>query len=184
METKGKLDVGVLGGGVMAYRHVQSLLTLPLVELGGVAAPAVSPEVSELCRVAGVSVSSDPSSIFGRPGLDAVVIATPTDSHLELVLQAAAAGLHVFCEKPLALTARDAQAAVDACAAARVKLSVGHVVRYFPAYAAIRAAVVGGQVGPPGMARCRRVSGPPGAEQRWFRDRARYGRRHHGHGRP
>ena len=59
--------------------------------------------------------------------------------------------------------------------AAGVKLSVGHVVRYFPAYAAIRAAVVGGQVGPPGMARCRRVSGPPGAERRWFSDRAQSG---------
>jgi predicted dehydrogenase len=173
MGAQDKLNVGVLGGGFMAFRHLQSLLTLPVVEVGGLAASVVSPEVLELCRAGRVSVSSDPSSIFAPPGLDAVVIATPTGTHLELVLQAVAAGSHVFCEKPLALTAQDAQAAVDACASARVKLAVGHVVRYFPAYAAIRAAVVDGEVGPPGMARCRRMSGRP--EGHWFRDPARSG---------
>ena len=175
MGTRTKINVGVLGGGVMAHRHILSLLTLPVVELRGVSAVEIRPEVSGLCDTAGVAVSNEASWLFEQADLDAVVIATPTDSHSELVCEAAAAGLHVFCEKPLALTAPEAQAAVDACAAAQVKLAVGHVVRYFPAYAEIRAAVVDGQIGAPGMAKCRRVSGPPGAASAWYNDRARSG---------
>lgn len=170
-----KLSVGVLGGGAMALTHVQSLLSIPEAELCGLAAPVIDPAVAELCARAGAAVGDDAGPLLRRPGLQAVVIATPTDTHADLVGQAAAAGLHVFCEKPLARTVREARSAADACAEAGVKLSVGHVVRYFHAYAAIRDAVLAGQVGRAGMAKCRRVSGPPSAAREWYGDPAKSG---------
>ena len=74
-------------------------------------------------------------------GADAVDICTPTDTHHDIALAAVAAGAHVLCEKPLALGAADAEEMADAADAAGVRLYPGHVVRYFPAYARLRAAV-------------------------------------------
>jgi UDP-N-acetylglucosamine 3-dehydrogenase len=170
-----KLSVGVLGGGVMARTHVQSLLSIPEAGLRGLTAPAVDPTVAALCEGAGIAIGHDVESLLRRSDLQAVVIATPTDTHAELIKQAAAAGLHVFCEKPLARTAREARSVANVCADADIKLSVGHVVRYFPAYAEIRDAVQAGQIGRPGMAKCRRVSGPPSAAREWYGDPARSG---------
>lgn len=170
-----RLRIGVIGGGVMARTHVSSLLSIPTAELVGLAAPEVSPEVLALCRSAKVPVSGDVAGLIATDGLDAVVIAAPTDAHLALVEQAAGAGRHVFCEKPLALAHRDALAALDACHSAGVRLVVGHVVRYFPAYAKLHELVGSGEIGPPAMAKCRRMSTPPGEAREWYADSSRSG---------
>jgi predicted dehydrogenase len=60
------------------------------------------------------------------PGIDAVVLATPHTLHRPQVEATAAAGKHVFCEKPFALTKADAEAAITACRRAGVALGVGH----------------------------------------------------------
>jgi predicted dehydrogenase len=171
----GKLRVGVIGGGVMGKTHVLSLLATTGAELAGIAAPDVSPEVAALCSAAGAPVSGDVTGLLRSGGVDAVVLATPTDTHVSLVEEAAAAGLHVFCEKPLALDVKQARAAVGACEQAGVKLAVGHVVRYFPAYAKIHELVKRGEIGSPAMAKCRRMSGPPGEVRPWYAEDLRSG---------
>src|ERR687889_783125 len=60
-------------------------------------------------------------------GCDAVVVLTPHDTHRELVVEAAAKGLHVFCEKAFAVSSADCLAMIDACRRAGVVLSVGHM---------------------------------------------------------
>jgi predicted dehydrogenase len=174
MPDQAKLSVGVLGGGVMAYTHVRSLLAMPGVELCGLSAPVVGAELEQVCQSAGVPVRDDPEWLLRESGVQAVVIATPTDTHADLIHQVAEARLDVFCEKPLARTSPEARSAADACAKQDVRLAVGHVVRYFPAYAEVRRRVRAGEIGAPGMARCRRVSRPP-REGSWFRDAARSG---------
>jgi predicted dehydrogenase len=68
---------------------------------------------------------------FFRSGaVDAVYIALPNHLHKEYTLRAAAAGLHVLCEKPMAVTARDAQAMIRACRAARVKLMIAYRLHF------------------------------------------------------
>ena len=175
MPVSGKLRIGLVGGGAMARTHLASLLSMGDVEVAGVAAPEVSSEVAHLCSDAGLSVSEDVHGLIGSGGLDAVVLATPTDTHVQLVEEAAAAGLHIFCEKPLALGADEARRAAGACRQAGVKLSVGHVVRYFPAYARLHDVLVAGEIGPPAMAKCRRMSGPPGQVRPWYADTLRSG---------
>ncbi|MDA8298040.1 MAG: Gfo/Idh/MocA family oxidoreductase [Actinomycetota bacterium] len=175
MAREERLRIGVVGGGVMARTHLASLLSIPTAEVVGLAAPEVSPEVAGLCQSAGIPVGADVRGLIGSDGLDALVIAAPTDAHVALVQLVAASGRHVFCEKPLALKIRDARSAVDACAAAGVRLAVGHVVRYFPAYAKLRDLVAAGEIGPPAMAKCRRMSGPPGEAREWYADSSRSG---------
>ncbi|MET1004301.1 MAG: Gfo/Idh/MocA family oxidoreductase [Propionibacteriaceae bacterium] len=98
----------------------------------------------------------------------AVDVCTPTTTHAELVRLAAAAGRDVLCEKPLARTSADAADLIATCAAAGVQLYPGHVVRYFPEYAAMHTAVVAGAVGEVAVQRFSRTGSRPVAA--WFAD--------------
>jgi predicted dehydrogenase len=84
-----------------------------------------------------------------RDDVDAVVVCSENARHAELTIAAARAGKHVLCEKPLATTMEDAQAMIDACAEAGVKLQTAFPVRFNAAVIAFGDAIRGGQVGTP-----------------------------------
>jgi predicted dehydrogenase len=93
-----------------------------------------------------------------------------------MVVEAALAGKHVICEKPLALTLPDAQAMVGACAAAGVRFFVGMVVRFFPQYRAAKELVAQGRIGQPGVLRLKRVAYLPMKPcDNWYIDETRAG---------
>lgn len=73
---------------------------------------------------------SDLGTFLADPDLDAVIIASPDKLHAEQAIACAKAGKHVFVEKPLATSAKDARAIVKACKTAKVKLTVGYHLRY------------------------------------------------------
>ena len=83
------------------------------------------------------------------PGIDAVVLATPHTQHTDQIVAAAAAGKHVFTEKPLGVNAAAAARAAEACAAAGVTLSVGYNWRFQPALQHIRKLLDDGTLGGP-----------------------------------
>lgn len=83
------------------------------------------------------------------PEVEAVVLATPHSQHASQVQTAAAAGRHVFVEKPLALAVSDAAASFDVCAAAGVQLAVGFNRRQLPAFRRLAAMVEAGEIGSP-----------------------------------
>jgi predicted dehydrogenase len=87
------------------------------------------------------------AGVLEDPAIQAVVLATPHSLHREQVLAAAAAGKHVFCEKPLALSLADARAMIDACKRADVRLAVGHNRRFWPAMRALKEVVDDGRLG-------------------------------------
>lgn len=100
---------------------------------------------------------------------DIIDIVTPTHTHAELATIALKAGKDVVCEKPLALSAADAQQVVDLAQQLGRHLYPAHVVRYFPEYVAMRQAVRAGAIGQVAIARFSRVgSFPDWAE--WFAD--------------
>ncbi len=70
--------------------------------------------------------------IADNPDIDAVYIVTPNDLHKPLTLRAAAAGKHVWCEKPMAMNAMEAQAMVDACHRNKVQLTIGYRLQHEP----------------------------------------------------
>jgi predicted dehydrogenase len=106
---------------------------------------------------------------------DIIDICVPTDLHKGYVLEAAKAGKHILCEKPLALTLEDSQAMIEACEAAGVRLFNALVVRFFPQYRAAREAVMAGQIGKLGVMRFKRVGYPPKGDEDWFTQEERSG---------
>jgi myo-inositol 2-dehydrogenase/D-chiro-inositol 1-dehydrogenase len=91
--------------------------------------------------------TSSYDEVLGDLAVDAVVIATPTPLHAEMIERAAAAGKHVFCEKPLSLEpSRDAKAVVEA-KRAHIKLQVGFQRRFDPDFRLVKAKIDEGIVG-------------------------------------
>jgi len=86
----------------------------------------------------GLAFAADLAEALADPGVDAVILCTPHALHTGQVLACAAAGKHVFCEKPLALTRADAERSVAACKAAGVLLGIGHERRWEPAIVEVR----------------------------------------------
>ena len=84
---------------------------------------------------------------LARDDVDAVILTTPNPVHEEQVVACAKAGKHVFCEKPLGLTAASARRSVAATQKAGVKLGIGHERRFEPAMVALREAIEAGELG-------------------------------------
>ncbi|MEV0588870.1 Gfo/Idh/MocA family oxidoreductase [Nonomuraea sp. NPDC050310] len=117
---------------------------LGLGRIGAFHAETLAPLVDEL-------IVADPvrTSPYGRPGdpfeADALVIATPTATHAELLLRACAQGIPTFCEKPVALTVEQTRAVLDA--RGETMVHIGFQRRFDAGYAAARAAVRAGDLG-------------------------------------
>jgi scyllo-inositol 2-dehydrogenase (NAD+) len=89
--------------------------------------------------------------LMARKDVEAVVVASPSKFHAELIRAAARAGKHVFCEKPIALTMEDAEPALAEVSRAGVQLQIGFMRRYDPAYVDARRRIEGGEIGKPVM---------------------------------
>src|SRR5579883_2961795 len=93
----------------------------------------------------GADAYTNGHALLARPDIDMVLIATPEAWHREWT--EAAAGRHVLCEKPMATTAADADAMIDACRRAGVHLMIAHSRRFMMRYMQMRRAVDRGEVG-------------------------------------
>lgn len=144
------LSFGLIGAGWIGSFHAQTLASrLPNTRLAAVADRL--PAAAE--RFPDQRYYRDPLELIADPDVDAVAICSPAASHADLVVAAAQAGKHVFCEKPMALTLDDADRAVDAARTAGVALQVGFNRRFAVDFAAMRAAVDAGAVGTPQLLR-------------------------------
>ena len=106
-------------------------------------------ELAAKCRVN--DVYADYNELLAREDIDAVVIATPTNTHSPIIKAAAAAGKHIFTEKPLALTVAACDEAITAVTEAGVKMQVAFMRRYDPAYMAAKKQIDAGAIGQPVM---------------------------------
>ena len=85
--------------------------------------------------------------MLADPDIDAVYIPLPNHLHAPWTIAAARAGKHVLCEKPLALTATEAQGMIDACREAGVLLMEAFMYRHHPSWLAVRELVASGRIG-------------------------------------
>jgi predicted dehydrogenase len=111
---------------------------------------AVDPRLDALDDLATkmhVPLSQDLDDVLANPEVEAVILATPHSLHEEQIVRAAAAGKHVFCEKPLTLSRASAERAINACEAAKVELGVGHERRFEPAVVEIARLIQAGELG-------------------------------------
>jgi len=140
--------IGLIGcGGIAKAAHLPAFDALhALVRLVAVA-DTDADAAEALARPRGIPAYRDHERLLAHEDLDAVVIASPEYAHREQVEAAAARGLHVLCEKPIALTLEDADAMIAACDHAGVRLMVGHSRRFTNRYLRAREAIDAGELG-------------------------------------
>ena len=150
MAAPAPVGVACLGLGRLGRLHAENLAgRVPGAVLRAVCDLDPTLRAWALAAMPGVLVTADPIEAMEAVGVDAVVVATTTDSHAALVLEAAARRRQVFCEKPLALTLGDAGRAAAAARAAGVLLYVGFMRRLDPGYRSAHEAVARGDIGRP-----------------------------------
>jgi myo-inositol 2-dehydrogenase/D-chiro-inositol 1-dehydrogenase len=151
------LGVGVIGAGLMGTTHVRTLSTsVARAEVVAVS-DAIAESAERLAAEVGVdAVHTDALELIRDPRVDAVVIASPGDTHEEFVHACLAAGPKpVLCEKPLATTVEAARRVVEAEAeVGRRVVQVGFMRRFDPGYTDMKARLDGGEIGAPLLAHC------------------------------
>ncbi len=149
-----KVRIGLIGAGFMGKSHAVAFRNVPLVF-----SPSAEPVLEllaevdeETARKAASALgfrrwSGDWRALVTDPEIDVVDITTPNHLHKEMALAAIAAGKHVYCEKPLALTAADAKEMADAAEAAGVKTLVGFNYLKNPATGLVKDLIGRGEIG-------------------------------------
>lgn len=104
-------------------------------------------KAEDYCRENNIDLRDDLGAILGDPDIDAVVYATPHSQHEENIKLAAAAGKHIFVEKPFTLEVESARRALDAANSAGVVLGIDFQRRFHPSIAEIRDRIRDGRLG-------------------------------------
>jgi predicted dehydrogenase len=134
--------VGLIGCGHIGRfhsRNIRAVLRSGLVEGDYAAVTDRLPDRADsFAGITGATAVGTAQRVFDTPGLSAVYVCTETAEHPDLVVDAAARGLHIFCEKPLAKTLSDVERMVAAADRARVITQVGLVLRYSPIYSVLK----------------------------------------------
>ncbi len=139
------IRAGVVGLGWWGKHMVRRMKDSDVLRI--VKAVEPNPANAAFAQEHGVPLAADYDALLADPDIDAVILCTPHTAHTAQVTAAAAAGKHVFCEKPLALTRADAERSVAACREAGVALGIGHERRYEPGMQEVRRLVTSGELG-------------------------------------
>jgi len=169
------LKVGIAGCGFMGRMHASVYGSLPNAEV--VAVADIQPEAAaDLARQSNAKPYTNMSEMLSAEKLDAVDICLPTFLHAEHTIQAARAGLHVLCEKPMAMSLEEADRMIQAARQSGVQLMIAHCIRFWPEYVILKQYVDGGQLGGLLSIDLTRVSPLPSwAWDNWIIDESRSG---------
>lgn len=146
--------LALIGCGWIGAFHARSLSGhLPGVQLAAVADPAPGAAEALATELGVPRYTLDPTDVLADPEIDGVVIASPAAFHAGLVTRAAAAGKHVFCEKPAGVTLEELDAALAAVEAAGVEFQIGFNRRFSADFAEAKAGIARGDIGTPQLMR-------------------------------
>jgi predicted dehydrogenase len=170
------VKVGLLGaGGIVRGCHLPGLSRIPEVEVLAAADP-VPGKAKELADEHGIPHAfTDPDALLDLDGLDAVIVATPNDEHPRLVLGAVRRGLHVMCEKPLALDFETAREMADAAERAGVVNITAFTYRFVPSMRWLAHRIAAGEIGTPHHFRSQRFQDMGDRALGWRQEKARSG---------
>ncbi len=145
-----ELGIGVIGAGRIGTVHAHTIAgVVSDARLAWIADPAEQARTRLGQSVGCEQLTDVPETLFNDSEVDAVVICSSTDTHAELITKAAQAGKHIFCEKPLALSVEDIDAALAEVDKAGVALQVGFNRRFDRDFSAIRKQILDGTIGRP-----------------------------------
>jgi myo-inositol 2-dehydrogenase/D-chiro-inositol 1-dehydrogenase len=161
-----KVNVGIIGAGRIGKLHAEHL-AYRVPDANIIAIADIFVEAAEKCaaELQIPSAVKDHREIMDNPDIEAVVICSSTDTHAQMIEEAAAAGKHIFCEKPIDFDLARIDRALEAVDKAGVKLQVGFNRRFDPNFKRVREMVAAGKIGTPHILRITsRDPGPPPIE--------------------
>jgi len=153
-ENMQNVRLGVIGTGRIGSLHARNLKY----QIPGAMLVAVSDVIAEAVQKVGVElevpvIETDYRRLLENKDLDAVIICSSTDTHAQIIEEAAAAGKHIFCEKPIALEITRIKQALAAVKKAGVKLQIGFNRRFDPSFKKAKELICRGEIGTPHVVR-------------------------------
>jgi myo-inositol 2-dehydrogenase / D-chiro-inositol 1-dehydrogenase len=148
--TQRKLRIGIIGAGRIGSIHAETIsFRVPSAVVAAISDfnVLVAKDIAGKYGIPRVTTHSD--EILNDPGIDAILISSPTDTHVDLIIEAARAGKHIFCEKPIDRDLSRIDSALAAVEKAGIQLQIGFNRRFDPNFIRIREAVVSGEIGTP-----------------------------------
>src|SRR5262245_5651384 len=144
-----QLGFAIVGCGMIARFHAKAVSEIPDARVAALVSrtPGNAERLLAETGTPACPVFTSVEEAVRAPGVDAVIITTPSGAHLEPVVTAAAAGKHVVVEKPLEITGERCQRIIDACDRHRVKLCTIFPSRFGDANQVLKAAVAAGKFG-------------------------------------
>ena len=159
--------VGIIGSQFISSIHAESLHRCAHARIVAAASPNEQhiKVFTEKHRI--FHAFTDYRRMLEMEGLDMVVIGAPNDLHCQMTLDAAAAGKHVVCEKPLCLNLADADRMIDACKTAKVKLMYAEELCFAPKYVRLKQLLDSGALGKPTLIKQSEKHDGPHAAHFW-----------------
>ena len=144
--TNKNLRIGVIGAGRIGIVHSGSVHDTEGAELA-VIVDAVEESAAKLAGKYGVKHTTNVDDIFTKGDVDAIIVGSPTPTHVDLISRAIDAGIHVLCEKPVDLDINRANTISDKVKNSKTNVSIAFNRRYDPNFAAVHARVAAGEIG-------------------------------------
>lgn len=148
------IRVGVLGAGRIGKIHARNLATvIPGAQVVAIADPVYA-SAGELAGQLNVPLATaDYREVINNPEVDAVAVCSSTNTHAQMIIEAAQAGKQIFCEKPIAYDLKKIDEALNAAEKAGVLLQIGFNRRFDPNFKKVHEMVAAGKVGSPQILR-------------------------------
>jgi myo-inositol 2-dehydrogenase/D-chiro-inositol 1-dehydrogenase len=160
-----KVILGIIGAGRIGRLHAENLRYFPNVQVKSISDLFVTHTQQWAKEIGILNITDDYRQILADQEIDAVLICSPTDTHPQILMEAAKAGKHIFCEKPISFSLGESQKAVKIASEQRVKLQVGFNRRFDHNFQRARAMVAANEIGVPHLIKITsRDPEPPPAE--------------------
>lgn len=154
MNTRSKIGVGVIGTGRIGKLHIEHLSqNIPEADLVAICSLDIDTAKSIAEQFNIHTITTEYHSLISNTQIDAVIVASSTNTHVEICKASAAAGKHIFCEKPIALDLDQIDETLVSIENASVKLQVGFNRRFDKNFMQVYEAIVSGEIGEPHMLR-------------------------------
>jgi myo-inositol 2-dehydrogenase / D-chiro-inositol 1-dehydrogenase len=165
--------MGLVGAGRMGRTHLRALADNDVLRIVAVADPVESARAA--VESPQISVHADLAAMLRAGGLDGVLVASSSDTHLDCIAELADAGMPILCEKPCGLSSRHGSEAAALASTAEVPLQIAYWRRFVPSLKALKTQILAGELGdlysPPvtngTSSRRRRASAAAAAASSW-----------------
>ena len=159
--------VGIIGAGFMGETHAGAIKKIEYADIVAIV-DKVEVKGKKFAEKFNTNYYSNLDDLLDNEDLDCVHVCVPTFMHTDIAKKAASAGKHILCEKPVALSLKEADEMIEAVKANKVKFMVGHVLRFWPEYVKAKELVDSGKIGKPLYVFCERLAvSPDWFEENW-----------------